>query len=289
MVSAHSHSPSSGAKEAAESFQGAGRPATQSIRRESQIKLEESQHAMLNELMSPVRKNAAAGHYFGAVMDTDRTILGATMSGDWNDIHTNPEKPHARFGKPIAHGMDAVTQAAAALRLELSGQELAPGNLDISFRQPVFINEDRLEIRITPSADPFDLNREINVYAQNTSAPERLVVRMRTTLKKNPAFDEHAWFRSIMSAWRISALLAQTWPGCLYLRQQLAFHEPVGGDQLGVYICDDGQDSRGNLLVFTQAHDSPQAMRPAVSGHATIMLAQDLQRPVVKANIPTGK
>ena len=272
MVAKQSYSPFSFATEIAESFQGAGRPPTEYIRRESHMKLEDSQQAMLNELISPVRKNGAAGHYFGARMDTDRTILGATMSGDWNDVHTNPEKPHARFGKLIAHGMDAVTQATAALKLELSGQELVPCNADISFRQPVFINEDCLEIRIAPSADPFDLNREINVYAQNTSAPERLVVKMRMTLKKNPSFDEHAWFRSTMSAWRISALLAETWPGCLYARQQFDFHEPAGGDQLGIYICGDGLDSRGNLLVLTQAHDSPHASFPTVSGQATIVL-----------------
>lgn len=256
----------------AKAFEGAGHPPTEYVRSESQMMLEESQQKMLNELMAPVQKNGSPGHYFGAIMDTDRTRLAAEMSGDHNDVHVNPKKPHPRFGRLIAHGMDAVTQATAALKLEINGHKLVPCKADISFRQPVFVDEDQLEIRIAPLEDPFALNREINVYAQNKSSPERLVVKMRMTLKKNPTFDEHAWFRSIMSAWRISALLAETWPGCLYVRQQFDFHKPVGGEQLGVYVRGDGLDSKGNCLVHTQAHDSPHAIFPTVGGQATIVL-----------------
>lgn len=256
----------------AAAFQGANRPPTEYKRNYSSLLLHETQMAALDVLLSPVKKNGAPGRYYGAVMDTERTELAAEMSGDWNDVHVNPKHPHPRFGKLIAHGMDTVSQALIALKLELHGTGLVPKKAEISFVQPVYIDEDILEIRILPG-DMFDPVREIEVYAQSRpSAPEKLVARLRVRIAEDPFFDEHAWFGSIMSAWRISALLAKTWPGCLYLKQQLDFHQPLQGSALGVYVRGDGFDAKGRCKVHTQAHREGHQILPAVSGQAIIVL-----------------
>lgn len=238
----------------------------------SSFQLHEDQQALLAELMQPVKKTGRPGQYSGALMTLHRTRQAAEMSGDWNDIHVNPENPHPLFGgKLVAHGMDAVTQAFAALKLELYGTGLVPKKVDIEFQKPVFLEETMLRISITP-AGVFDREREIEVFAWNEQQQkEKLAVKLRVLLKVDHSFDDWAWFRVLMSGWQISALLAKTWPSCLYYKQSLNFDQ-LEGNFLETHIRGEGQNDRGHCLVRTQAYGAGHQFSPFVTGQATIIL-----------------
>lgn len=255
-------------------FTSTFQPAPETKSGRSLIRLYDSQHLMLKKLMQSARKNGHPGQYVGAAADLERTRMEADMSGDNNEIHLNLKKPHPLFKKLIAHGAGILTQAFAALRIHIS-PGLAPANADIKFLGPVFLGEDRLKIRIKTGESPMD--HEIQVFAHNVALPNRVVLEMRVTLVLNPDFGEAEWFHILMSAWRISALLAETWPNCLYRRQSLEFNHPMKGDSLGVIVRGEGfsnqkDQEKGYVTVDTQAHDFGCSHTPSVHGKAIISL-----------------
>ena len=75
----------------------------------------------------------------------------ASLSGDWNLIHTNAEYCKAQhFGQRIAHGL-LVLSVASGLAVRLGFMEdtvVAFMGLDWQFRKPVFIG-DTVRIRVT--------------------------------------------------------------------------------------------------------------------------------------------
>lgn len=240
------------------------------VRDRSDLALHAGQRDQLASLMQVVRKTAISGRYRGATMELDRTRLAAEMSGDWNDVHVNPDRPHPLFGKLIAHGMDAVTQAFAAIRSELGDQPLAPREASIAFVQPVFLGEDQLSIHVAPKT-PLEWDVAVSARGSNVAA-ERIVVRLHLSLQDGRPFADDDWFRALMAIWRISALLAKTWPGCLYTRQELRFHQPMAGDALGIAVQGIGRNDRGHSLVRTEAHEPRRSLLPFITGRATIVL-----------------
>jgi hypothetical protein len=242
------------------------------VRNRSDLLLHPGQYASLSELMGAVKKTATPGYYLGAAMKLDRTQLAAKMSGDYNDVHVNRERPHPLFGKLIAHGMDAVTQALVALRAEIGSQQLVLHQASITFLQPVFLDEDRLYIHVTKTTPT---EWRINVSAKkNQGTVERIVVKMSICLKDGTPFDEDDWFRSHMALWRISALIAETWPGALYAKQELTFHRPMAGSEVGIVIRGQGQNSRGHCEVSTEVMLPNRSLWPAITGKATIVLSK---------------
>lgn len=240
------------------------------IRNRSDLPLHSGQYALLSKLMGAVKKTATPGHFLGATMERSRTLLAAKMSGDYNDVHVNPDRPHPLFGRLIAHGMDAVTQALVALRDEIGDQQLVLHQANIAFLQPVFLGEDQLSIHVTKTT-PTEWRIDVSAKKKRTTV-EQIVVKMSIRLKDGTPFDEEDWFRSHMALWRISALIAETWPGCLYAKQELTFHKPMAGNEVGVVIRGQGENSRGHCEVSAKALLPSYSLWPAVEGKVTIVL-----------------
>ena len=246
----------------------ANRPTVRRTEKRSDLCLDESQQGKLAHLMQAVKPTSVRGQYTGAMMSWGRTQLSAAMSGDYNDVHMNPEKPHPRFGRPIAHGMDTVTQAFAAVKHETAGTGLFPSEATIEFKHPVYIGEDHLSIHV---GRPDTGVREVEVFAQRKgSTAKTLVVKIELILRTNPFFDERTWFCNLMAGWRISALLAASWPGCLYLRQTLFFGKPLSGKNLVVRLKGETDGEKASV-VSTEANGTGWTL-PFVTGKATIML-----------------
>ncbi len=240
------------------------------LRNRSDLLLHPGQHASLSELMGAVKETATPGYYLGAAMERDRTLLAAEMSGDWNDVHVNADRPHPLFGRLIAHGMDAVTQALVALQSEIGDGQLVPHQVSIAFLQPVFLGEDQLHIHVTKTT-PTEWRIDVSAKKHQETV-ERIVVKMSVCLKDGTPFDEDNWFRSHMALWRISALIAETWPGALYAKQELVFQRPMAGSEVGVVIRGQGENGRGHCEVSTEALLPNHSLWPAITGKATIVL-----------------
>lgn len=239
------------------------------LRARSNMRLHASQYADLARLMRAVKATTTPGVYVGANMTYAHTVLAAQMSGDHNDVHLKPAKPHPLFGKLIAHGMNAVSQSLVALRAEMDIEELVPDHMSISFLAPVFLNEDRLAIRVSKTtATAWDL---VVMATNKRTQVERTVVRMSVRLKEGTPFGNDEWFRVHMTLWRISALIAETWPGCLYLKQELTIRRPTGSD-IDTVVHGQGEDERGRASITTGVTTSGHSAWPSMSGKGTILL-----------------
>lgn len=242
------------------------------VRNRSDLPLHPGQYALLSTLMEAVKKTMTPGHYLGATMEQGRTLLAAEMSGDYNDIHVNPDRPHPLFGRLIAHGMDAVTQALVVLRDEIADQQLVLHQASITFLQPVFLGEDQLSIHVSKTT-PMEWRIDVSAK-KNQGSVERIVIKMSVCLKGGTPFNEEDWFRAHMTLWRISALIAETWPSALYAKQELTFHRPMTGSEIGIVVRGQGENSRGHCEVSTEALPPNRSLWPAITGKATIVLSK---------------
>ncbi len=239
-------------------------------REQSEIEFTDEQRGLLAELVRPVQPDGRSGIFRGACMTLQHTKLAMCMSGDWNPVHCDPNRPHPMFGKLVAHGVDGVSQGLVAAHQVIGRLELVPYQVEIMFQKPVFLGEDRLLIHVLEKTMT-EYEVTIRAITDDPDVPERDVTKMRLICRQG-SWSGEEWFRALMSLWRISALLAETWDGCLYAKQTIQFQRPIHGDVLAALVRGTGRNSRGHCTVHTQVHDPRYPLLPAVTGTATIVL-----------------
>lgn len=199
------------------------------------------------------------------------TLTDAEMSGDHNPVHVDPLRASSRFGnRLIAHGMKSVTQAAAALMLELEGSNLVPESFDdIQFRDAVILDEDMVSFpRVIASENP--LCRVVEVFAKSHAKKERLITRVSVSLREGN-FEDGELEYYLLSGWHISAVLAGAWPGCLYRRQQLKFYTSARPNSTYVRVQGMSRDGM-KVVVKTDSHAGGIIGEPLTTGEAVIIL-----------------
>lgn len=237
-------------------------------RGESEIDLTDEQRGLLAKLLAPVEPDTVPGTFRGAFMSLLNTKWAMCMSGDWNHVHHDAEQPHPLFGKLVPHGMNGVSQVLAAARQITSGLGLVPYQVEIVFLKPAFLEEDRFLIHpLTRTSTMY----EYVVRACNEDDECRDVTKVLLTLRKG-AWSDEDWFRTHMMLWRMSATLAEIWPGCLYTKQTATFHRPLAGNTLATRVRGTGRNTRGHCTAYTQVHSPRSPLLPSVTGQATIVL-----------------
>lgn len=238
-------------------------------RGQSLYRFNHDRRAGLVSLLQSVRPVVGhPGYYRGDLVTLERVQAGADMSGDHNEVHLR--KPHPRFGKLIAHGMDTVTHAFAALMQEQNGNGLVPKSLSITFSSPVFIGEDTLEVTVRP-AKGLEPKREL--FVRVLRKPEekwKNAAGLQVALGQGGS-GVTVWHRTLIAGWQISALLAKTWPGCLYCQQWLDFSDVPDDETLLTIVRGIGHDAKGRYLVDTEVHSGGNHALLA-SGQAVIIL-----------------
>lgn len=226
---------------------------------------------LLYELMDGVREGNSSGEYFGLPMTPGRTRNAAAMSGDYNEIHIG------RLGIPdidlIAHGFHGVTEALAALHLyhTTHGIKLRPKGIDIQFRQKVPLNGKPLRHKITPfrvGENP-DLRTIMVFTTGNTLSEEAKPAIVIKVLLEAGSFDRKALGYNLYCGWLTSALLAETWPGCIFYQLTAAFGEPQKKEDWTKAVVQttksyESKSGQKHLIVATSAG--------TLSGEADIIL-----------------
>jgi acyl dehydratase len=236
-------------------------------RGESEIDLTDEQRDLLAKLLDPVKPDTVPGTFRGAFMSLLNTKWAMCMSGDWNHVHHDAEQPHPLFGKLVPHGMNGVSQVLAATRQMIDGLGLVPYRAEIVFLKPAFLEEDRFLIDFARTSTDY----EFTIRACSDDTEGRDVTKVHLTLREGTWSDE-AWFRTHMMLWRMSATLAETWPGCLYAKQTVTFHRPLAGDTLATRVRGTGRNTRGHCTAYTQVHSPRSPLLPSVTGQATVVL-----------------
>lgn len=177
---------------------------------------------LLYELMDGIRKGKVSGEYFGLPMTPGRTHDAARMSGDYNKIHIGD-------GDLIAHGFHGVTEALEALRLYHIEHSipLQPKGIDIQFRQKVSLDGRPLRHKILPfrvGEDPHIRTIHTFTAVNATNEEQKPAIIIRVLLEAGP-FDRKALGYGLYCGWLTSALLAETWPGCVFYKLTAAFGE----------------------------------------------------------------
>ncbi len=244
---------------------------TEYRRGQSEIEFADEQRGLLAQLVKPVQPDGRSGMFRGACMTLQHTKLAMCMSGDWNPVHWDSERPHSMFGKLVAHGMNGVSQGLVAAHQVIGRLGLVPRQVEITFQKPVYLGEDRLVIHIVAKTMT-EYEITVRAVTDDPDVPERDVTKMCLICRQG-SWSGEEWFRALMSLWRISALLAETWDGCLYAKQTITFRRPIHGDILAALVRGTGRNNRGHCTVHTQVHDPRHSLLPAVMGTATIVLS----------------
>ena len=225
-------------------------------------------------LMRSAKPTSQPGEFVGKQLILRRTRRWAAVAGDTNPVHLTT--PHPKFGTLIAHGWDALTMAMAALKLDLPSG-LIPKKVTAEFRKPMSLREHSTPmIRIlVPPEKP--LERLIEVYVGMTlDLQPKLVIKVMVELAKGTLSDED-WLHAIIGGWRISALLASTFPHCLYYQQILVF-TPTSQEftHIVTRVRGQGLNGSGHCVVDTRAQGrtSPNGHWSFATGQATIVLPQ---------------
>lgn len=215
---------------------------------------------LLYELMDGVRKGSSSGEYFGLPMTPGHTHDAARMSGDYNKIHIGHEGMST--DNLIAHGFHGVTEALEALRLYhiAHGIPLQPKGMDIQFRQKVPLDGRPLCYRILPFHIGEDSRiRTIMVFTTANAGSEELkpAIIIKVLLETG-SFDRKALGYGLYCGWLTSALLAETWPGCIFYKLTAAFGEtPKKEESTNVTAriigSSKGKNGQQHLIVATVA------------------------------------
>lgn len=212
----------------------------------------------LYELMD-VQEGNASGEYYGKPKTPGYTLDAASISGDYNKVHVGD-------GDVFAHGFHGVTEALEALRLYHATHsiELRPKGIDIQFRKKVPLDGNRLRHKILPfHVGEAPCMRAIKTFtATNATAGEeqKPAISIDILLEEGP-FERKFLGYNLYCGWRTSALLAQTWPGCIFYKLTAAFGELLKEDSIRttVRIIDSyetvnrSEQKQRHLIVATDA------------------------------------
>lgn len=227
---------------------------------ESSLHLTKRRRDEFMRLMQSAKPTNQPGEFIGKQLTLRRTRQWAEVAGDTNPVHITT--PHPKFGTLIAHGWDALTMALAALKLDLPAG-LIPRKVTAEFRKPVALSE-----RSTPVIKisvPFEKPSErlIEVYAGMTpDMRPKLVIKVVVELIEGTLSNED-WLHAIIGGWRISALLASTFPRCLYYQQILTFTPSSQAfTHIVTRVRGQGLNNDGHCSVDTRAQG-----RNKTSGH----------------------
>jgi acyl dehydratase len=122
-------------------------------------------------------------------------VMFASLSGDWNELHTNAEyMKNSPFGQRIAHGMLTLS-IASALIMRTSGRPpvevLAFLGMDkVRFVAPVFIG------------DTIRVESEVIEVRPSKSMPGAGILKSRNTVKNQRDEDVATWETAVMVSMR---------------------------------------------------------------------------------------
>ncbi|MEP7162707.1 MAG: hypothetical protein ABI747_02990 [Candidatus Moraniibacteriota bacterium] len=237
----------------------------------SGMHLSDTRAAQFTSLMRSVKPTEKSGKYLAPPATHPRTRLWAEVSGDKNDVHINPKKPHPLFGGLIAHGMDPTTSALVALKKHLRGSKLIPSHVALTFWNPLLLDEGPTPLItiVIPEGEPF--RRRITVTAGLTTENEpKKVITLEVMLHEGILADRH-WLETTVSGWRISTLLAETWAGCLFYSLSLSFPQSSKKTKrLVTEVRGVGRTEKGHGRVEVMTHDGRGNV--LTKGMATIVL-----------------
>jgi len=122
-------------------------------------------------------------------------VMFASLSGDWNELHTNAEyMKNSVFGQRIAHGMLTLS-IASGLGLRTRGRPpteiLAFLGMDkVRFTAPVFIG------------DTIRVESEVIEARQSKSMPSAGILKFKNTVKNQKDEDVATWETALMVGMR---------------------------------------------------------------------------------------
>jgi hypothetical protein len=203
--------------------------------------------------MQGVTRAKNEGPWEGRLMTRDDTLYAAEVSQDRNPVHISDDA--------IAHGMNSASQLLAALEQDLSGSGLVPQFAEMIFRRTVPADgSGRIYVDSVPCSGTRERKFEVRFESERVSE----VVLKATFALCEGHFTQSDWVAATLSAWRVSALVAETWPRCKLATYRVNFAASRDAPgQAWTVVLPLGRNERDQLRVgfITHAGDwsSPMA------------------------------
>ncbi len=219
-------------------------------------------------LMRVTPTGVKRGWYLGAVMDESRRDLAHEVFQDDNPAHFRGVE---RMGmKPISYGADVLTQMLGAWRGVHARGNQTPHHLDVAFVKPVFVGSDRIYVWVPPVGST---GRCIRALVYESEAKRFVIVARLAVVPRNGRATKADWVNAVVSVGGMSRMLAQRWPGCIYMRQTLELTNSGRPHPL-VMIRGQGEGVSGKYRnkVTVATHARGDEGRRLATGHALIRL-----------------